>query len=131
MKRMQRMFGSALAFLMVASAPAAANGQHHVIDAGQLAATVAERAAADDRDRAAIREALARAEVRDVASTIGVDLDRIAESAQTLSGSDLERAANAARQVNDRLVGGASVTLSTTTIIIALLVLILLIVALK
>ena len=55
---------------------------------------------------------------------------RVAAAAETLSGADLERAAEAARQVNDSIVGGASnVVISTTTIIIALLVVILIIVA--
>jgi hypothetical protein len=55
---------------------------------------------------------------------------RVIAVADTLAGADLERAAEAARQVNEPLVGGAStVVISTTTIIIALLVLILIIVA--
>ena len=47
-------------------------------------------------------------------------------------GADLEKAANAAQQVNEQLVGGAStVVISTTTIIIILLLVIILIIALK
>ena len=61
----------------------------------------------------------------------GIDVDRLSAAVSTMSVADAERAADAARQVNDSLVGGASsVTISTTTIIIALLVIILLIVAL-
>ena len=63
---------------------------------------------------------------------MGVDLGRANAAVSTLAGADLERTANAARQVNDALTGGAStVVISTTTIIIILLVIILLIVALK
>jgi hypothetical protein len=61
-----------------------------------------------------------------------VDTERVSASVSTFSGADLERAATAARQVNQALAGGAStVVLSTTTIIIILLVVILIIVAVK
>ena len=79
-----------------------------------------------------MREALERPEVQAVASKLGLDLTRATAAVDTMSGADLEKAANAAQQVNDQLVGGASsVVISTTTIIIILLVVILLIVALK
>jgi len=85
-----------------------------------------------DADRAAIRQALSRPEVQTVAKQMGVDLGRANAAVSTLAGAELERTANAARQVNDALTGGAStVVISTTTIIIVLLVIVLLIVALK
>jgi hypothetical protein len=93
---------------------------------------VADRVAAQDADRAAVRDALARPEVRNVAATMGVDLARLTDAVGTMSGADLERAASTARQVNQQLVGGAStVVISTTTIIIALLVVILIVIAVK
>ena len=104
----------------------------HLVPPAQVDATVADRVAAQDANRAAIREALARPEVQRVAATMGLDLSRAKAAIETLSGTDLEHAANAARTVNQQMVGGAStVVLSTTTIIIMLLVVILLIVALK
>ena len=79
-----------------------------------------------------MHEALDRPEVQAVASKLGLDLNRAAAAVDTLSGTELEKAANAAQQVNDQLVGGASsVVISTTTIIIILLLVIILIVALK
>jgi hypothetical protein len=114
------------------SAESATEDLQHLVPPGQLTATVTDRVAAEDASRAAIREALARPEVRDVATSMHLDLARASAAIETLSGADLERAANAARSVNEQLVGGAStIVLSTTTIIIALLVVILLIVALK
>jgi hypothetical protein len=111
--------------------PASAD-QQHIVSPAELAAAVADRHAAQDADRAAVREALARPEVRRLAASMGVDVDRVSSAAETLSGPDLEQAAAAARQVNQQLLGGATtVTISTTTIIIVLLVIILLIVALK
>ena len=61
-----------------------------------------------------------------------IDLARATAAVETMTGGDLEQTANAAKTVNQQLVGGAStVVISTTTIIIALLVLIILIIALK
>ena len=119
-----------VALLLVSSSAFA--GQQHVVSPGQLAATVADSAAKQDTDRATVREALERPEVQAVASKLGLDLSRATSAVDTLSGADLDKAANAAQQVNEQLVGGASsVVISTTTIIIILLLVIILIVALK
>jgi hypothetical protein len=116
---------------LVSAAPAFAQ-QRHVVDRSALAQAVEQRVAQQDADRAAIREALNRPEVREAAQHFGVDVNRMNASVATLAGHDLERAGTVARQVNETLAGGAStVVISTTTIIIALLVVILLIVALK
>ena len=56
------------------SAAGATADQQHLVAPGQLAATVADHVAQQDASRAAIREALARPEVRDVASSMHVDL---------------------------------------------------------
>jgi hypothetical protein len=120
-----------LALLMMAASPAFA-GQQHVVSPSQLATTVADGAAKQDTNRAAVREALQRPEVQAVASKLGLDLSRAAAAVDTMSGPQLEQAANAAQQVNDQLVGGAStIVISTTTIIIILLLVIILVVALK
>jgi hypothetical protein len=120
-----------LVALMMASSSAFA-GPQHVVSPGQLAATVADGVAKQDAHRAVVHEALDRPEVQAVASKLGLDLNRAAAAVDTLSGAELEKAANAAQQVNDQLVGGAStVVISTTTIIIILLLVIILIIALK
>ena len=127
MQTVRQLFVIPLVFLMAAASPALAD-QQHAVSPNQLAASVAEHLAQQDTDRAAIKEALARPMVREVAATMGVDLDRLATSTATFSGADLDRAAAAARQVNQQLVGGAStIVISTTTIIIVLLVVILLV----
>ena len=101
----------------------------HAVPPSALAAAVTDHAATLDVDRAAIREALTRPEVRAVAERTGIDIERAAASIDRLDSSALPRAAASARQVNEALVGGAStVTISTTTIIIVLLLLILILV---
>ncbi len=120
-----------LIVVMMASSTAFA-AQQHVVAPGQLASTVADHVAKQDADRTAVHEALARPEVQQVASSIGLDLTRANAAIDTMSGPDLERAASAARDVNQQLVGGAStIVISTTTIIIVLLLVIILVIAVK
>ena len=131
MESLRKFLVSPLVLLLIVSSSAFA-GQQHAVDPGVLASTVGQHAAQQDADRAAVHEALARPEVREVAAKIGMDLDRVGQAVDTLGAPDLARAAAAARDVNQQLVGGAStVVISTTTIIIVLLVIILLVVALK
>jgi hypothetical protein len=118
-------------FVLLASTAGFA-GPQHLVAPSQLAAAIDERVAAGDADRAAIREALARPEVRESAAKLGLDLARATAAIDTMEGPDLARAADAARRVNEQFVGGASsITLTTTTLIIILLLLILLVVAVK
>lgn len=120
-----------LIVLMMASSTAFA-GQQHLVPPTQLAATVADHVAKQDANRTAVHEALARPELQSVAASMGLDLTRAAAVVDTMSAADLERAASAARDVNQQLVGGAStVVISTTTIIIILLLIIILVVAVK
>jgi hypothetical protein len=131
MQVLRRVFTPLLVLLIAIPSRALAQDRH-AISPSALAAGVAEHIAQEQADRAAIREALARPEVRILAEQSGVDPEHLDALAGTLSGSELKAVANEARAVNESLVGGAStVTISTTTIIIGLLVLILLIVALK
>jgi len=131
MKLLRTLLVFPLVVLMLASSSAFA-GQQHLVNPSQLATTVADAAAKQDTNRATVREALERPEVQAVASKLGLDLSKATAAVDTLSGADLEKAANAAQQVNEQLVGGAStVVISTTTIIIILLVVILLIIAVK
>jgi hypothetical protein len=113
-----------------ALAPANATAQQaHVLDRDALDRMVAGRVQQDEADRRVIRDVLQRQEVREVARRAGLDLIRAEAAVSTLSGNELKEAADRAREVNDRLAGGANVTISTTTIIILLLVVILIIVA--
>jgi hypothetical protein len=131
MRLIERLLVFPLGLLIALSTPAFADAQHAVAPR-DVAAVVAQHVAQQEADRAAVHEALARPEVREMAARMGVDLSRANAAVDTLNGADLARTAGAARQVNQSLVGGAStVVISTTTIIIALLVLILIIVAVR
>jgi hypothetical protein len=122
-----------LAFMVFTAATGSAFAeQQHIAAPGDVLSTMTQKVAAQDADRAAVREALARPEVQNVASSMGVDLNKITAAVDTMSAADVAQAASTARQVNQQLVGGAStVVISTTTIIIALLVVLLIIVIAK
>ena len=62
-----------LVLVTAMAAPAFADVQH-LVPPAQLTATVTDRVAAQDASRAAIREALARPEVQDVATSMHLDL---------------------------------------------------------
>jgi hypothetical protein len=131
MPTLRRILVLPFALLVLASTSAFA-GQQHIVAPGQLASTVSDQVAKQDADRAAVHEALARPEVRNVVSSMRVDLDRITAVVDTMSGTELAQAGNAARQVNEQLVGGAStVVISTTTIILVLLLIIILVLVLR
>jgi len=135
MQAVRRAAAALLAAVIVAPSSAFADGLR-APDTAMLAAVVQEHAALQEADRQTIRQALGRPEVRDVAGRVGVDVDRITGSIDTIAVGDLGRAADAARKVNKQLdrqlAGGEStVAFSTTTIIITLLVAIVVVVAIR
>lgn len=133
MQTFRQLLVAPLVLLTVLAAPAFAQAQsqdRHAVAPQAIAGVVADHVANQDAERATIRKALTRPEVRDMAAKAGMDLQRVTSSVDTLTGADLERAAAAAERVNQALVGGAStVVISTTTIIVGLLLLLLIILA--
>ena len=73
MRTIRQLLVFPLVLVTAMAAPAFADVQH-LVPPGQLTATVTDRVAAQDASRAAIREALARPEVRDVATSMHLDL---------------------------------------------------------
>jgi hypothetical protein len=129
---MRRLLVLSLVCLSLVPASAFAAEAQHAVTPDALAATVAQHAAERDANRAEIRAALARPEVRDVAEKAGVDVDHADAVVNTLDGAGLDRAASVARQVNQQLSGGDStIVISTTTIIILLLLVLLIVLAVK
>jgi len=119
-----------LAFLTAAGS-AFADQQQHAVSPQQLVAAMKEKVASQDAKRAAVREALARPQVRDVAANMGVDVARLSGAVDTMSGVDLEQAASAATQVNEQLGGVTTIALTATTIIIILLIVIIIVLLAK
>lgn len=109
-------------------APSAGAQQTHVADRATLEQAVAATAAQAQADRETIRRVLARQEVKDVASRLGVDLTRADSAIRLLDGAELAQAAQYASQIDEDLAGGATtLVLTATTIIIILLIVIIII----
>jgi hypothetical protein len=107
----------------------AVHAQDHVISTRALDLAVQERVNREQSDRDAIAALLQRSDVRKIASTAGLSIQKAEAGVAMLRGADLERIAAQARAAQDDLAGGAStVTISTTTIIIILLIVILIVV---
>ena len=129
MRTMSSLIAISLALVLGLSTSVAAS-ERHVVSPADLAKAVTQHSASQDADRAAIHDALSSPQVRAVAERAGLDIDRVVASVDTLSPTELAKAAESARDVNNALVGGAStITISTTTIIIILLIVILILVA--
>ncbi|MBA3949669.1 MAG: hypothetical protein H0X44_06965 [Acidobacteria bacterium] len=94
-----------------------------------LATVAADHAAKKQADRQVILDVLSREDVRQVAKSANLPIDKAAAAVATLQGSELAQVAAQAQQVNDALAGGQSITLSVWLIIIALLIIILVVVA--
>lgn len=94
-----------------------------------LATVAADHAAKKQADRQVILDVLSREDVRQVAKSANLPIDKATAAVATLQGAELAQVAAQAQQVNDALAGGQSITLSVWLIIIALLVVILIVVA--
>ena len=94
-----------------------------------LATVAADHAAKKQADRQVILDVLSREDVRQVAKSANLPIDKAAAAVATLQGAELAQVAAQAQQVNDALAGGQTITLSVWLIIIALLIIILVVVA--
>ena len=119
--------------LGVANRAVAADGQApaaHAASPAALDAALQQHSAASSAEREAILRVLDRAQVKDVANRVGIDLRQAKSAVSTMDAQQLAQVTAHANAVDQALAGGASsVVISTTTIIIALLVVILIIVA--
>lgn len=101
----------------------------HAASASAIDQALQQHVAGVDADRAVVQRLLERPDVRALAAEVGLDVRRAQTAVATLDGDQLSQVAAQARQAEQQLAGGQSLTISYTLIIIALLVVILLIVA--
>ena len=125
-----RMFVMALAMLLtLVAAPPASAQEMHTASQAALDAALQQHTSTSDADRDTVLRLLEREEVQKIAGEAGLDVRRAASAVATLDGPELANLAAQARQAEQALAGGQSITISTTLIIIALLVIILIVVA--
>ena len=120
----------ALFVVFVGGATAATSpgvSQRHVIGENEIQTRIDQQIDRADADRQSIQILLKRAEVRRIAGSAGLDLERASAAAAVLSGPSLEKLAAQARVVDANLAGGSNtIVISATTVIIILLIIILL-----
>jgi hypothetical protein len=110
-----------------AGASVAGEPQHQVISQTEIQARIDQQVNQADADRQAIQTMLQRPEVRRIAGSAGLDLERASAAAGVLSGPSLVTLATQARAVNAGLAGGSeTVVISATALIIILLIVIIL-----
>ena len=121
--RLARRSWTFAALALLVAAPAAAQ-QGPVVGPAELDAALADHSAATAGDRAAVQATLARPEVAEVASGMGVDIEDARAAAESLSGEELARAAAVSREIDQALAGGQVISFNAITLIIILLVII-------
>jgi hypothetical protein len=100
----------------------------HVVTEGEIQAGIDQSIHSEAADRQAIRDLLARPEVRRIAGHAGLSLTRANDAIPTLSGPELQRLAAQAREVNSQALAGDRISMNSTTLIIILLIVVLIIV---
>lgn len=111
--------------VFLAAAPAFA--QQRVVDPAVLQQALSDKAASQDAQRAQVRRVLDRDDVRQMAGRMGLDIGRASQAVGTLSGGELNEAAQHAGSVEAALAGGATViAISLTTLLLILIIVILL-----
>lgn len=112
--------------ILLLSSPVFA-GQLRVVDAAALSQALASSADAERVQRDQVQRVLDRADVRHLASTLGLSLVQANAAVATLSGADLSAAAERAGALEGALAGGANtIVISTTTLLLIIIIIILL-----
>lgn len=110
-----------------AGASTAGEPQRHVVGENEIQARIDQQINQADLDRQSIQVLLQRTDVRQIAGSASLDLERASAAAAVLSGPALAKLAAQARVVNAGLAGGdGTIVISATAVIIILLIVILL-----
>jgi hypothetical protein len=120
------LFAGALVTFAAAGLARADAPRADVIHESAIQAQIDQRVDGEAADRQAIQTMLKRPDVRKIAGSAGLDVERASAAVGLLSGSELHDLAAQANEVNGTQGGVEHVTLAVTTIIIILLVIIIL-----
>lgn len=97
-----------------------------VVGQVDIQAQIDRRIDSQSADRQAIQDLLSRPDVRRIAGTAGLDVERASAAASVLSGPELKDIAARVHEINGTVGGTETVTLSVTAIVIILLLIIIL-----
>jgi len=120
------LLAAALICVGIAGTGRAGEQRADVIGEVDIQAQIDRQVNNETADRQAIQELLRRPEVRRIAGSVGLDIERATAAAAVLSGPELKDVAARAHEINAGIGGRETVTIAVTTlIIIALLIIIL------
>jgi hypothetical protein len=118
---------AAVFIIVAAGVSQAAEPQRHVVGENEIQATIDHQAGQADADRQTIQLLLQREDVKKIAGSAGLDVERASAAAAVLSGPSLEKLASQAREINADLAGGSnSVVISVTALLLIVIIIILL-----
>ena len=119
--------GFLIVSLVGAAQPALAGDLRPVVDRAAVDQALALKVESENASRASIRALLQRAEVRQMAGDLGLDVRRAESAVATLQGAELQRVAQQAAVANDLLAGGAqTIQISVVTLLLIIIIIILL-----
>jgi hypothetical protein len=123
--RFRVIFATLVAASLLSSLPALAQ-QRHVVDPATMHQAIAAQAVTDQQNRGAVLDVLKRAEVRQVADHLGLNVSKAENAVASLDGAELARLAASARAADAQLAGGSStVIISATTLLLIIIIVIL------
>lgn len=124
---MKRIFPITAAFaLALLAAPLTAQESSVVRDA-ELSSALDSHHADAEAKRSAVDRVLATDAVRNVAESMGIDLDRARSATGLLAGEDLDEANRLALAIEGDLAGGQTLSINAITLIIVLLLVVLIV----
>jgi hypothetical protein len=102
--------------------------QARVVDAAAMSQALAAKAESESAQRALVRRVLDRADVREMAARMGLNVEQADSAVATLSGPELGALAQHAQAVETAtLAGGANtIVISLTTLLLLVIIVILL-----
>lgn len=119
----------ALATLVgLGSVPVHAQEPNAVVSRAQIENAVAEHVQSDAASREAIQTLLSRADVREMASGMGLDVRRAQNAVSSLQGTELRQVANQATAA-DALLSGGTTTVRISLVAVLLIVIIVILLA--
>jgi hypothetical protein len=127
MRTAKKVIASLLLPLFLVSSPALAQ-QARVVDSGAMTRALETRADSERAQRQQVLRVLDRADVRETAARLGLDVADASSAIATLSGAELDTLARHAGAVESQaLTGGANtIVISLTALLLIIIIVILL-----
>jgi len=118
-------FGILGAFLVAAPGSPVSAQETSTDPAGNIEASLAERASDTHSDRSALVRFLQQENVKEAAARSGIDLENLENRLKAVSDQEASDLWKKVQAADDDLAGGDTITIASSTVIIILLVIIL------